>query len=144
MVHVLLHMARHEHPVTSERIAEMLDANPAFVRRTMAGLRDAGYVTSEKGHHGGWRLVCKLEEIRLLDVYRALGNPTILALGLATDRPNCLIEIAVNDALQDAFRDAEALLIAKLADITLADLERAFDEGMKVNARDQLACVEVA
>jgi Rrf2 family protein len=144
MVHVLLHMARHDHPVISERIAEMLDANPAFVRRTMAGLRDAGYVASEKGHHGGWRLVRGLDEIRLLDVYRALGNPTILAMGLAEDRPGCLIEQAVNDALKDAFRDAEAALMAKLGEVTLADLDKAFENGLRTLGEERRLCLDVA
>jgi Rrf2 family protein len=144
MVHVLLHMARHDRPVTSGRIAEMLDANPAFVRRTMAGLRDAGYVTSEKGHHGGWRLVCGLDAIRLLDVYRALGNPTILAMGLAEDRPGCLIERAVNDALKEAFHDAEAALIGKLGEVTLAELDKVFENGLRSLGEERRLCLDVA
>ncbi|HYE44453.1 MAG TPA: Rrf2 family transcriptional regulator, partial [Caulobacter sp.] len=53
MLHVLLHMAQRHEPMTSDAIAQMLGTNPAVVRRTMAGLRDAGYVRSEKGHGGG-------------------------------------------------------------------------------------------
>ena len=56
MLHVLLHMARHERPMTSEAIARMLGTNPVVVRRTMAGLRDVGYVGPEKGHGGGWEM----------------------------------------------------------------------------------------
>jgi DNA-binding IscR family transcriptional regulator len=37
MLHVLLHMARHDAPMTSETIAKMLGTNPVVVRRTMAG-----------------------------------------------------------------------------------------------------------
>jgi DNA-binding IscR family transcriptional regulator len=53
MLHVLLHMARHDGPITSEAIGMMLGTNPVVVRRTLAGLRDAGYVRSDKGHGGG-------------------------------------------------------------------------------------------
>ena len=53
MLHVLIHMDQREHPLTSDEIARMLNTNPVVVRRTMAGLRDNGYVTSEKGHGGG-------------------------------------------------------------------------------------------
>ena len=56
MLHVLIHMDRHDGALTSEVIAAMLNTNPVVIRRTMAGLRDAGYVRSEKGHGGGWRL----------------------------------------------------------------------------------------
>lgn len=48
MLHVLLHMARHKGVYTSEQIAAMLGTNSAVVRRTLAGLRDAGFVASEK------------------------------------------------------------------------------------------------
>src|SRR5690606_33860301 len=77
MLHVLLHMARAEQPMTSEHIARMLDTNAAVVRRTMAGLRQAGYVQSGKGHHGGWRLACPLEDITLLNVHQAVGGPKV-------------------------------------------------------------------
>src|SRR3546814_8971721 len=61
MLHVLLHMARHEGPMTSDEIARMLGTNAVVVRRTMAGLRDSGYVRSEKGHGGGWAIQAELE-----------------------------------------------------------------------------------
>jgi Rrf2 family protein len=124
MLHVLLHMAQHEGPVTSEVIAHMLGTNPVVVRRTMAGLRDEGYVQSEKGHGGGWVLSRKLEQISLFDVYRALGEPPVFALGLSDDHPHCLVEQAVNAGLEDALRDARALLMKRFAKLTLADLAR--------------------
>lgn len=51
----------------------MLDTNPALVRRSMAGLREAGYVRSEKGHNGGWSLSCDPTTVTLLDIYKAVG-----------------------------------------------------------------------
>ena len=53
ILHVLLHMAEHDGPVTSEALAAMMQTNPVVIRRIMAGLRDSGYVRSEKGHGGG-------------------------------------------------------------------------------------------
>ena len=71
MLHVLIHMARHEGPATSEAIGQMLGTNPVVVRRTMALLKNEGYVSSEKGHRGGWRLAKPLADITLLeDVYK--------------------------------------------------------------------------
>ncbi|MZC01638.1 transcriptional regulator, partial [Salmonella enterica subsp. enterica serovar 4,12:i:-] len=34
MLHVLIHMSRHDRPATSDNIAEMLNTNPVVVRRT--------------------------------------------------------------------------------------------------------------
>lgn len=127
MLHVLIHMDRHDGALTSEAIAAMLNTNPVVIRRTMAGLRDAGYVRSEKGHGGGWRLARPLDGITLLDIHLALGEPTVFAIGPTDDDPSCLVEQAVNAALDDALREAEAVLIRRLGTVTLADLAADFD-----------------
>ncbi|MEH3090501.1 MAG: Rrf2 family transcriptional regulator [Agrobacterium cavarae] len=124
VLHVLIHMEKHEKPATSDAIAAMLQTNPVVVRRTMAGLRDAAYVTSEKGHGGGWVLARPLAEITLLDIHKALGNPDMFSIGLSGDNPACVIEQSVNVALADAMTEAQALLLARFGKITLADLAR--------------------
>ena len=126
MLHVLIHMDQREHPLTSDEIARMLNTNPVVVRRTMAGLRDNGYVTSEKGHGGGWKLARPLDQLTLLDVYVALGNPPVFALGLADDDPRCLVEQAVNDGLTEALGNARQLLLDRFGSITLGDLAADF------------------
>ncbi len=127
MLHVLLHMARHDRPFTSEQIATMLGTNAAVMRRTLAGLRRAGMVRSEKGHGGGWTLTCDLHDVTLLDVHRALGSPRIFAMANDSANPTCAVEAAVNLALDDAFMQAEALLVDRFAKVSLADLARDFD-----------------
>src|SRR3546814_5130091 len=86
MLHVLLHMARHEGPMTSDEIARMLGTNAVVVRRTMACLRDSGYVRSEKGNGGGWAFQADLETVSLLDVHRAVGGARLFTIG--KDHPN--------------------------------------------------------
>lgn len=127
MLHVLLHMARHDGPITSEAIATMLGTNPVVVRRTMAGLRDAGYVRSEKGHGGGWVIACDLEAVSLLDIHRAVGGPRLFAIGNAQANPACAVERVVNGAVEDALRQAEALLVERFGAVSLGDLARGFD-----------------
>lgn len=126
VLHVLLHLAEHAGPVTSEVLARAMDTNPVVIRRIMAGLRDQGYVRSEKGHGGGWTLARDLSEVTLRDVYTALGCPSLLAMGNRTEAPGCLVEQAVNAALDHAFHDAEALLLARFGEVTLAMLSADF------------------
>lgn len=126
-LHVLLHMARHDGPLTSDVIGKMLGTNPVVVRRTLAGLRDAGLVRSNKGHGGGWSIACDLSEVSLMDLHQALGEPAIFALGNADENPACLVEQAVNAAMDDALSDAEALLVGRFRSISLADLAAGFD-----------------
>ena len=122
-------MAQADGPVTSEVLALAMSTNPAVIRRTMAGLREAGYVRSEKGHGGGWTLATPLDGITLLDIYRAIGNPTLLAIGLRNDNPDCLVEKAVNAALSESFAEAETLLLQRFGQVTLADLNKTFAAG---------------
>ncbi|SFO51810.1 DNA-binding transcriptional regulator, IscR family [Bradyrhizobium sp. Ghvi] len=135
VLHVLLHMAQQPGPFTSETLAKAVDTNPVVIRRIMAGLRDLGYVRSEKGHGGGWTLACDLSKVTLRDVYVALGSPALLAMGNRTEAPGCLVEKAVNAALGKAFDDAEALLLARLGEVTLAMLSE--DLGRRLGSRKQ-------
>lgn len=126
VLHVLLHMAEHEGAMTSEVLAQAMSTNPVVIRRVMSGLCDQGYVTSEKGHGGGWTLACDLNAVTLRDVYEALGRPSLLAIGNRSDAPECLVEQAVNAALDQAFDDAETLLLARFGEVTLAALSADF------------------
>jgi len=128
MLHVLIHMVRHDGPMTSEAIARMLGTNPVLIRRTMAGLRDAGYVRSEKGHGGGWAIAADLHAVTLLDVHRAVGGPRLFAIGIEQPEPGCQVASVVNDALGDALQEAERLLVARLGSITLAALVDTFND----------------
>ncbi|MBJ3777348.1 Rrf2 family transcriptional regulator [Acuticoccus mangrovi] len=130
MLHVLIHMDRHAMRVTSDEIARMLGTNAVVVRRMMAGLRDEGYVTSEKGHGGGWALACGLDAITLLDVYRAIGEPPLFSIGPHADRPDCLVEQAVDARLEQTLGEAEALLMARFGAISVADLAADFEQRL--------------
>lgn len=126
VLHALLHMAEKAEPSTSEELARAMSTNPVVLRRLMSGLRDAGFVASAKGHGGGWVMVRPLTDITLGDVHEAVGAPTLLAVGHRDTNPRCLVEQAVNAALDTAYRDAESLLLERLHAVTLDQLSRDF------------------
>lgn len=120
-LHVLLHMAeRRDQPMTSEQMAACVGTNAVVIRRTFAGLREAGIVTSVKGHGGGWRLARPPEAVSIAEIQQALGE-RVLSL---TDEepPRCLLLQAVVRALDDAVQEAERVLERRLGTFTLADL----------------------
>ena len=102
--------------------------------RTMAGLREHGYVQSERGHGGGWQLIRSLSEITLLDVYEALDRPELFCLMPASDHAGCLVESAVNDALEGTRREAETLLLQRFGEIRLSEIADDFEQRLKVAA----------
>jgi DNA-binding IscR family transcriptional regulator len=126
VLHVLLHMAEQPTPKTSEALARAMNTNPVVIRRIMAGLRDRGFVRSEKGHGGGWTIARNLDQVTLRDIYEALGKPEVFAMGNRTEAPGCLVEQAVNAALGEAFDAAEAHLLRRFGEVTLAQLSADF------------------
>jgi len=127
MLHILLHMAHAGRQVTSEDLARMLQTNPVLVRRTLAGLREKGLVAAEKGHGGGWVIARPLEAITLFDVYEGLGEPALFAIGHRSEDSQCLVERAVNAALDQTLAEAQALVVARLKAVTLAELSEDFN-----------------
>ncbi len=56
-------------------------------------------------------------------------------MGNREEHPQCLVERAVNDALASAFDEAEALLIERFKDVTLADLSAHFSHEYALTKR---------
>jgi DNA-binding IscR family transcriptional regulator len=121
-LHVLMHMHEADGVVTSEALAPKLDTNPVVLRRTMAGLRDAGIVRSETGRGGGWSLGSPLASVTLADVYAALAISNPFGIGWRSPSPTCLLERTANEAIGAALADAEATLKERLQRVTVADL----------------------
>ncbi|HVX30315.1 MAG TPA: Rrf2 family transcriptional regulator [Nitrolancea sp.] len=130
ILHILLHMAELDHPVTSEVLATAMQTNPVVIRRIMAGLRNQGYVRSTKGHGGGWTLARDPSTITLRDIYDALGAPSLFAIGNRTESSRCLVEQAVNATLGQALDEAERLMLARFGEVTLAMLSAEIHERL--------------
>lgn len=130
VLHALLHMAASREPMTSDQLAACMGTNPVVVRRTMAGLREAGFVISGRGPSGGWTIACDLASVTLRDIHQALGEPAIFAIGNRNENPQCLVEQSVNSVLSDAFHAAEELLMRHFAEVTLATLASEFSRRL--------------
>lgn len=121
-LHALLHMAeRSGRPMTSAQLAECAGTNPVVIRRTFAGLRERGIVSSSKGHGGGWTLARAPEAITLGQIQEALAQ-RVVTVGMPEESHGCLVERAVGEALDGAVREATRVLDARLDTITVADL----------------------
>ena len=124
-LHVLVHLVEAPEPQTSEHLAACVETNPVVVRRTLAGLRQAGLVASSRGTGGGWWLARDAATVTLRDVYAALGERLLQGIEVAgpgARGAGCRIQRAVAGTLDAFLDDAESLLAARLSDITLASL----------------------
>tara|TARA_Y100000385_G_scaffold289126_1_gene357638 strand:+ start:507 stop:929 length:423 start_codon:yes stop_codon:yes gene_type:complete len=121
-LHTLSHMAVDQNKIrTSADIAEHAGTNPVVVRRVLGPLREAGLLTSEKGHAGGWKLARSPKNITLADVYTALNER--LVAGDGTDYvPSCSIEHSLHKRVSSVLAEIEQSLIQKLGETSISDV----------------------
>jgi Rrf2 family protein len=132
-LHALGHMAvQPRRPLTSDLIAAHNGTNPVVVRRVLGLLREAGLVASEKGHAGGWLLSRPAADIKISDVYTALGEPFLAPkAGGEENPPECAIERTLHQTVDAALAEAEALLVGRLANHSVEELAAAISEGAR-------------
>lgn len=123
-LHILGHMGLDpERMSRSEDLARHHATHAVVVRRVLGSLRDAGLVTSAKGHAGGWLLARPAAAITIADVWRALGERLDPAPGLGPENPaTCAIERALHGSWDSAILDAETALLGRLEKVSIADL----------------------
>jgi DNA-binding IscR family transcriptional regulator len=121
-LHALEHLYGAKQPKTSEALGALLKTHPVVVRRTFAGLREAGLVRAVKGHGGGWSLGRPLDRMTIRDVYDAIGIMPRFALGRPISRSGCELERAADQVLSSASSDAQALLLSRLGAVSVFHL----------------------
>ncbi len=121
-LHTLGHMAGDpERMQTSTDIAAHAGTNPVVVRRVLGKLREAGLLTSEKGHAGGWRLARGPDAITLADVYLALDE-SLVAPGEQEVASACSVENILQKKVASVLEDVERSLVEQLAATTIAEV----------------------
>jgi DNA-binding IscR family transcriptional regulator len=115
--------ARRGYPsLTSERVAASLASNPALVRKALGPLREAGLVVSGRGPGAGWCLARPAAQIRLDEVYDALGDDTTFALHPHEPNQECPVGFGIRPVLGAVYADADAAVRRTLARRTVADV----------------------
>jgi Rrf2 family protein len=106
---------------TSADIADHAGTNPVVVRRVLGKLREAGLLTSEKGHAGGWRLARKPQDITLADVYLALDE-RLVATTEANEAPACSVEHALHERVSGVLEEIELSLVQRLGETSISEV----------------------
>ncbi len=108
--------------LSSEHIADSLQANPTLVRRVLSVLSKSQLVSSQKGKSGGARLGKKREKINLREIYESVEPGEILKLSDREQRKDCPVSCQINEVLEDIFDDAEISLLEYLEKVKLKEL----------------------
>lgn len=122
-LHTLSHMAGEPGRVrTSADIADHAGTNPVVVRRVLGKLREAGLLTSEKGHAGGWQLAKSADGITLADVYLALDERLVSGKGDDAEPSHCSVETGLQARIAEVLDDIEESLVERLRETSISDV----------------------
>lgn len=138
-VHILAFIALYpDCDLTSNKLAESVQTNPAYVRQLMSALRKGGLLVSVKGHPRP-ALAREPEKITLLDVYRAVeGNKPLLHQDIHTN-PACGVGVNIQLVLRDFYLDIQKTAEQRMQEITLKDVLEQYHmklEGMPCSVYD--------
>lgn len=121
-LHTLSHMAGDPSRMrTSHDIADHSGTNPVVVRRVLGRLREAGLLTSVKGHAGGWCLARTADRITLADVYLALDESLVSGDGPGASS-SCQVESAVQQRFTAVLESVEKDLVRQLSETSIAEI----------------------
>jgi Rrf2 family protein len=108
--------------VGSATLADSVNANPSFVRKSLSKLSKAGLVVTTRGKSGASVLAHPAKRITLLDIYRASGAPPAFAIHSYPVETRCPVSCNLKQCMAAVLSQTQKSLEKSLAKITLADL----------------------
>ena len=113
---------RHGEEISSATLAESVNADPTFVRKSLSKLSKAGLVVTKRGKSGASVLARPLRQITLLDIYRASAAPPAFRIHSYPVDKRCPVSCNHKECMSWVLSQAQGSFEGSLAKITLADL----------------------
>ena len=111
---------------TSADLASSLKTNPAFVRKLVSPLVDAGLIESSRGKGGGLRLGKPPEAISLQAIYLAsVQDKQLVCLPQKRPKASCPVSCSMGNVLGGIVEGVEQATLGYLASRSLADVLQA-------------------
>jgi len=108
--------------ISSATLAESVNADPTFVRKSLSKLSKAGLIVTTRGKNGASRLTRSPKLITLLDIYRASAAPPTFAIHSYPEEKRCPISSNIKGCMSSVLKKAQAGFENALDGITLADV----------------------
>ena len=108
--------------ISSATLAESVNANPTFVRKSLSKLSKAGLVVTTRGKSGASVLARAPKRITLLDIYRASVAPPAFAIHSYPVEKRCPVSCNLKECMSGVLSQAQDSFERSLAKITVADL----------------------
>jgi Rrf2 family protein len=108
--------------ISSATLAESVNADPTFVRKSLSKLSKAGLVVTKRGKSGASVLARPPREITLLDIYRASAAPPAFAIHSYPSEKRCPVSCHLKECVSDMLSQAQNSFERSLSKMTLAHL----------------------
>jgi Rrf2 family protein len=108
--------------ISSGTLAESVNADPTFVRKSLSKLSKAGLVVTRRGKSGASVLARPPRQITLLDIYRASLAPPAFAIHSYPVEKRCPVSCHLKECMSGLLSQAQNSFERSLAKITLAHL----------------------
>ena len=112
----------HREEISSATLADSVNADPTFVRKSLSKLSKAGLVVTKRGKSGASVLARPPRRITLLDIYRASGAPPAFAIHSYPADKRCPVSCNLKECMAGVLSQAQHSFERSLAKITLASL----------------------
>ena len=112
----------HGEEISSATMAESVNADPTFVRKSFSKLSKAGLVVTKRGKSGASVLARPPRQITLLDIYRASAAPPAFAIHSYPIDKRCPVSCRLKECMSGILSQAQNSFERSLAKITLARL----------------------
>ena len=112
----------HGEKISSARLADSVNADPTFVRKSLSKLSKAGLVVTTRGKNGASVLAHAPKRITLLDIYRASAAPPAFAIHSYPVEKRCPVSCHVKECMSGLLAQAQNSFERSLAKTTLAHL----------------------
>ncbi len=113
---------KHGEEISSATLAESVNADPTFVRKSLSKLSKAGLVVTKRGKSGASMLSRSPRQITLLDIYRASAAPPAFAIHSYPVEKRCPVSCHVKECMSQLLSQAQNSFERSLAKTTLAHL----------------------
>ena len=112
-----------DHKITSDFLAASVNVNPVIIRKLFSQLKNAGLIQVKRGS-GGASFARPLEDITLLDIYRAVDCVEKGELFHFHENPNqqCPVGRNIHNILDDKLDRIQDAMEREMASITMADV----------------------
>lgn len=122
---------RHGEEISSATLAESVNADPTFVRKSLSKLSKAGLVVTKRGKSGASMLSRSPRQITLLDIYRASAAPPAFAIHSYSVEKRCPVSCHLKECMSGVLSRAQYSFERSLAKTTLAHLVGQIQEKMR-------------